>query len=126
MTNQSSSAIVSSSLKTKNSNSKEAKDSGKELKFEESLERLETIVQEMESGDLALEDILKKYEEGNKLIKFCASKLNDAEKRIEILMKDKNGSLSLEEFDIENEEKEPEEEKNGTTGKKTSDEQDLF
>jgi exodeoxyribonuclease VII small subunit len=112
-------------LKIKNSNSKETKDSGKELKFEESLERLESIVQEMESGDLALEDILKKYEEGNKLIKFCASKLNDAEKRIEVLMKDKNGSLSLEEFDLDNEEEESKEEKNGTSAKK-SEEQDLF
>jgi exodeoxyribonuclease VII small subunit len=111
-------------LKTKNSNSKEPKDSDKELKFEESLERLETIVQEMESGDLALEDILKKYEEGNKLINFCASKLNDAEKRIEILMKDKKGSLSLDEFDLDNEE-ESKEEKNGTSDK-GSEKQDLF
>ena len=76
----------------------------KELKFEESLERLEAVVQEMESGDLPLEEILKKYEEGNRLIKFCASKLNEAEKRIEILMKDKDGALQIKDLDLEKEE----------------------
>lgn len=91
------------SLKSKNSN--------KELTFEESLARLEALVQEMESGDLPLENILCKYEEGNRLIKFCAAKLNEAEKRIEVLMKEKDGSLELQPFNIEEEEpeREPEE-----------------
>ena len=55
----------------------------------------------MESGNLPLEDILKKYEEGNKLIKLCAAKLNEAEKRIEILMSQKDGSLGIKKFDLE-------------------------
>ncbi len=60
---------------------------------------MEEIVQEMESGDLPLEDILKKYEEGNRLVQTCAAKLNEAEKRIEVLMKEKDGSLSLKPFE---------------------------
>lgn len=73
----------------------------KEPNFEESLGRLEGLVQEMESGELPLEDILRRYEEGNRLIKFCASKLNEAEKRIEVLMKEKDGSLGLQPVDLE-------------------------
>jgi len=84
----------------------------KEPRFEDALERLEKIVQEMESGDLPLEEILKKYEEGSKLMQVCTAKLNEAEKRIEILMKDKEGALSLKPF----EEKEAAEE-NETAGK---------
>ena len=83
----------------------------KELKFEEALQKLEQIVQEMESGDLPLEEILKKYEEGSKLVQLCSAKLHEAEKRIEVLMKQKNGSLSLkpfEEKEIEEKEKETE------------------
>ncbi len=89
---------------------------GKEPPFEEALERLETVVQEMESGDLALEEILKKYEEGNRLIQLCAAKLNEAEKRIEILMKEKNGSLSLNPLPLD--EKAEEDPSDDTPGKK--------
>lgn len=60
----------------------------------------------MESGDLPLEDILKKYEEGNRLIKLCASKLNEAEQRIESLMKEKDGSIGLKPLDLEEEDAE--------------------
>ncbi len=82
------------------------KTQSKEPKFEESLERLEAIVQEMESGNLPLEDILKKYEEGNRLIQLCAAKLNEAEQRIETLMKGKDGSVALKSFDLEEREEE--------------------
>ncbi|MBI4028557.1 MAG: exodeoxyribonuclease VII small subunit [Verrucomicrobia bacterium] len=89
----------------------------------------------MESGDLPLEEILKKYEEGNRLIKFCAAKLNEAEKRIETLMKEKDGSLSLKEFDIEEEEtgdadegddEKPTGEKNDAKGTDAKGEDNLF
>jgi exodeoxyribonuclease VII small subunit len=67
----------------------------KEPRFEESLQKLEALVQEMEAGDMALEEIIKKYEEGSRLVKFCTAKLSEAEKRIEVLMREKDGSLSL-------------------------------
>lgn len=99
---------------------KETKDS-REPKFEESLKRLEELVQEMESGDLPLEEILKKYEEGNRLVKLCAAKLNEAEKRIEQLMKEKDGSLALEPFEdaaAEGDEAEAEGPKKADSGEK--------
>ena len=76
----------------------------KESRFEESLERLEALVQEMESGDLPLEEIIKKYEEGNRLVKLCAAKLNEAEQRIEVLMKEKDGALGLQPFAVDEDE----------------------
>jgi len=90
------------------------KTQSKEPKFEESLERLEAIVQEMESCSLPLEDILKKYEEGNSLIQLCAAKLNEAEQRIEALMKGKDGSIALKSFDLEEKEEDSEMEENET------------
>jgi exodeoxyribonuclease VII small subunit len=69
------------------------------LKFEAALERLEKIVEEMESGDLPLEAILKKYEEGSGLALYCSRRLSEAEKRIEILMKNKEGALETRAFD---------------------------
>lgn len=56
------------------------------LGFESALTRLETIAAEMESGQLGLEDMVKAFEEGQKLVKACSSKLNEVEKRIEMLV----------------------------------------
>ena len=56
------------------------------LGFESALTRLETIATEMESGQLGLEDMVKAFEEGQKLVKACSSKLNEVEKRIEMLV----------------------------------------
>ena len=64
---------------------------GTELKFEEALKRLETIVEEMEAGDVSLDDLLKKYEEGTRLSQFCQAKLGEAQQRIELLAKGKGG-----------------------------------
>ena len=81
---------------------KRKKETGGELlKFETALEKLEKIVGEMESGDLPLDDILKKYEEGSALVGYCSRKLSEAEKRIEILMKNKAGALEARPFDEE-------------------------
>ncbi len=103
------------------------KTQGKEPKFEESLERLEALVQEMESGDLPLEDILKKYEEGNRLIRLCAAKLNEAEQRIEVLMKEKDGSVGLKTLELDEDGEENEDEEETTPTKKSSTkEPDLF
>ncbi|MDD2708780.1 MAG: exodeoxyribonuclease VII small subunit [Verrucomicrobiae bacterium] len=92
----------------------------KEIRFEDAMERLEKLVQEMETGDLPLEEILAKYEEGNRLVKYCAGRLNEAEKRIEILMKEKDGSLSTTPF-TETEEEEP-----SSREKEASHDKELF
>jgi exodeoxyribonuclease VII small subunit len=63
-------------------------------KFEEALKKLEELVKKMESGDLALEESLKAFEEGIRLIRFCTGKLDEAERRVEILLKDDQGGLS--------------------------------
>lgn len=65
--------------------------------FEKSLERLEEIVHEMESGTLSLDKMMKHFEEGMNLVKACSEKLNEVEHKIEILVK-KNGQLSAEPF----------------------------
>ncbi len=56
------------------------------LKFESSLTRLEELVGKLEQGDLSLEESLKVFEEGVKLSKNCTKILNDAEKKVELLM----------------------------------------
>jgi exodeoxyribonuclease VII small subunit len=63
------------------------KKNDKNQSFEKSLERLETIVGEMESGTLSLEKMMACFEEGTELVKFCSQKLNEVEKKIEILAK---------------------------------------
>lgn len=63
-----------------------------ELKFEKALERLEKIVEDLESGNMPLEDALKKYEEGVKLCSVCTVKLSQAETKIETLTKTLNNS----------------------------------
>ncbi len=70
-----------------------------EMKFEEALKRLEKIVQELEDGDLPLDEACEKYEEGIRLSKACAKKLEQAKKRVEILLKNEDGSIELKEFD---------------------------
>ena len=57
-------------------------------KFEETLEKLEELVQKLEEGDLPLEDSLKAFEDGMALVKSCEKRLNEAQKKVEILMKD--------------------------------------
>ena len=62
--------------------------------FEQAMGQLEKIVQELETGDLPLEQALKKYEEGIQLSKFCGQKLDETEKRINILMEDEDGKIT--------------------------------
>jgi len=61
------------------------------LSFEDALSQLESIVETMESGDVPLADLLAKFEAGNKLLKVCESRLKDAEMKIELLKKQKDG-----------------------------------
>lgn len=61
--------------------------------FEHSMKQLETIVHELEGGDLPLEGAIKKFEEGIQLVNFCSKKLDETEKKITILMKDSTGEV---------------------------------
>jgi exodeoxyribonuclease VII small subunit len=63
----------------------------KEMRFEDALRELEDIVKRLESGDLPLEESLKTFEEGITLSMYCFRKLEEAEKRVSILMKDEAG-----------------------------------
>ena len=69
--------------------------------FEGSLKRLEEIVAQLEGNKLALEQSLEIFEEGVKLVRFCAGRLDAAERRIEILLADKEGRLHAEPFSEE-------------------------
>lgn len=70
-----------------------------EKKFEAALARLEEIVKELETGDLPLEQSLKLFEEGIKLSRLCNKRLEEAERRVEILLKSKNGTVAAQPFE---------------------------
>ena len=72
----------------------------KSADFEQSLERLETLVEEMEGGELSLEQMIKHFEEGSKLVGLCTKKLNEVEQRIEKLVKS-DGELKEVPFEVE-------------------------
>jgi exodeoxyribonuclease VII small subunit len=67
-------------------------------KFETSLKKLEDAVTRLESGELSLDDSLKVFEEGVKHAAICSRKLNEAETRVELLLKQRDGSFIREEF----------------------------
>ncbi len=71
----------------------------KEISFEKALEKLEKIVEELESGDLPLEASLKKYEEGIKLARACHGQLDEAKEKIEILTKDEKDRFETKPFE---------------------------
>ena len=71
-----------------------------ELNFEESMKKLEEIANELEKGNLSLDESVNKFEEGMKLSKKCSDFLNSAEKKITMLIQ-KKGKLEEENFDIE-------------------------
>ena len=71
----------------------------KQMHFEEAFKRLEVIVGNLESGDLSLEESMKLFEEGIGLTEACKSKLEDAEQKIQLLLKNSDGKLNLEETD---------------------------
>lgn len=77
-----------------------------EMRFEEALKKLEKIVEGLEGGDLSLDEALEKYEEGIRLSRLCAKKLEVAKKRVEILLKSSDGSVELKPFDEKAEEDE--------------------
>ena len=68
-------------------------------RFEDAMNKLEKIVGKLEEGDVSLEESLKLFEEGVRLSRFCNQKLDEAEKRVEILLKDKGGGMRPQPFD---------------------------
>ncbi len=67
----------------------------KEKSFEESIDRLEKILEQMNSGEIGLEESLKLFEEADKLILSSHKRLTDAEKKVETLIKKRSGELEL-------------------------------
>ena len=74
--------------------------------FEEAMERAEAAARDLEAGDLPLEEALRRYEEGVKALKQCYEILRNAEKRIEVLVRDSEGNIRIEPFEPEEEEEE--------------------
>ncbi|MFL6583940.1 MAG: exodeoxyribonuclease VII small subunit [Chthoniobacterales bacterium] len=91
-----------------------------ELNFERAMDRLESIVDEMEAGKLMLEDLIVRYEEGMKLVGVCQERLASAEKRIEIITRNHAGKPVVKEFEPGGETSSPAE-REAKTGKENDD-----
>jgi exodeoxyribonuclease VII small subunit len=74
------------------------RDKDRDTNFEQDLEQLESIVNALEEGGLPLDDSLKRFEEGIQLARRCEKALTEAEKRIEILLKNADGELEAQPF----------------------------
>lgn len=75
-----------------------------EIKFEKSLGELRGIVEKLEKGELELDESLKLFERGVALIASCSARLEDAERRVEVALKKKDGKRAVEPFAEEDEE----------------------
>lgn len=73
----------------------------KALNFEEAIAKLEGIVQKLEEAEVPLEEALGMFEEGVRLSKICQGKLAEAEKKVQVLLKDDEGGLELQPLDEE-------------------------
>lgn len=71
----------------------------REVEFEAALKKLESIVQNLENGELSLEQALKQYEEGVKMADICTKRLTEAQKRVEVLIKTNAGKFKTENFE---------------------------
>jgi exodeoxyribonuclease VII small subunit len=71
----------------------------KSEQFEDALKKLQLIVERLERGDLPLEEAMECFSEGIRLAQFCQLKLEEAEKKVQMLLKDQNGSWSAIPFD---------------------------
>ncbi|GFR34270.1 exodeoxyribonuclease VII small subunit [Thermobrachium celere] len=72
-----------------------------DLTFEEAIKRLEEIVYEIEDKNLSLEETISKFKEGMELANLCNKKLDEAERRINVLLNGDNGELIEEKFTVE-------------------------
>jgi exodeoxyribonuclease VII small subunit len=71
------------------------------MTFESAMKELETIVHELESGNLSLDETIKKFEKGIHLSSYCTKMLDDAEKKITVLVEKTDGSYNEENFNID-------------------------
>jgi exodeoxyribonuclease VII small subunit len=69
-------------------------------KFEDAMKRLEEVVESLESGELSLKESLQIFEEGMKLVSFCSKKLEEAEQKITMLIKESDGKYTHQPFDM--------------------------
>ncbi|MFQ5992190.1 MAG: exodeoxyribonuclease VII small subunit [Nitrospiraceae bacterium] len=76
------------------------------LKFEDAMARLETIVADLEKGDLPLDESIRIFEEGIRLSKTCLKMLGEAERKVELLVQEKDGKKRLRAFTPDDEEAE--------------------
>jgi exodeoxyribonuclease VII small subunit len=76
-----------------------AKKTEPEQNFEGAMDRLEEIVEQMESGKMMLEELIVRYEEGMKLVKVCQERLTSAEQRIEIITRNHAGKPAVKNFE---------------------------
>ncbi|HPN84328.1 MAG TPA: exodeoxyribonuclease VII small subunit [Victivallales bacterium] len=75
-----------------------------DISFESAMKKLEELVSKMEAGKLPLEDMMKHFEEGNKLAEICSRKLKEIERKIEILVNKEGGEEKWKDFESENKE----------------------
>lgn len=71
----------------------------KEVEFEAALKKLETIVENLENGEMTLEAALKQYEEGVRMADICSKRLSEAEKKVEVLLKTSGGKFKTAAFE---------------------------
>jgi exodeoxyribonuclease VII small subunit len=95
-----------------------------QLNFESAMDRLEKIVEQMESGKLPLEDLIVRYEEGMNLVKICQERLANAEQKIEIIARNSAGKPVVKELEPAQEPATPE--KATVEPESTDDEIKLF
>ena len=79
--------------------SSKTKPTGAEPNFEKAMDRLEAIVEQMETGKLPLEDLIVRYEEGMNLVKVCQERLTSAEQKIEIIARNNAGKPIVKDFE---------------------------
>ena len=68
------------------------------MKFEETMKKLELIVDDLEGGNISLDKAIKKYQEGMLLSKQCLDSLNKAERKVQVCLKDKDGKIKIKDF----------------------------
>jgi exodeoxyribonuclease VII small subunit len=79
---------------------KKTKGTDENLQFEEAIEKLESIIERIESEQIPLEELLKDYEEGTKLLKLCRDRIDGARQKVDKINKElTNGSVTLESLD---------------------------